>query len=180
MTSPARSMTTRWHSLFIHDRPRYVAGGDGPISCREHRNWHCATSRKSFAQTPQAQTPTVGGDRRTLHWAIAVSQLPMPKSHCVTANEKLGYFIAPPASWRSPLNPPKKSQSAATLSDAAAVDSQRERALDLLGQAVERTPPQERAAFWSDVVQSDHAFTAIRRHSAYARIGMAAVSPRPK
>ena len=66
------------------------------------------------------------------------------------------------------------------LSDAAAVDSQRERALDLLGQAVERTPPQERAAFWSDVVQSDHAFTAIRRHSAYARIGMAAVSPRPK
>ena len=66
------------------------------------------------------------------------------------------------------------------LSDAAAAESQRERALDLLRQAVERTPPQERAAFWSNVVQSDHAFTAIRRHSAYARIGVAAALPRSR
>jgi eukaryotic-like serine/threonine-protein kinase len=66
------------------------------------------------------------------------------------------------------------------LSDAAAAESQRERALDLLRQAVERTPPQERAEFWSNVVQSDHAFTAIRRNSAYARIGMAAALPLPR
>ena len=66
------------------------------------------------------------------------------------------------------------------LSDATAAESQRDRALDLLGQAVEQTSPQERAAFWSNVVQSDHAFTAIRRHPAYARIGMAAALPRPR
>jgi hypothetical protein len=50
----------------------------------------------------------------------------------------------------------------------------------LLGQAVERTIPQERAAFWADVVQSDHAFTAIHRLSAYARIGTAVALPRSK
>ncbi len=66
------------------------------------------------------------------------------------------------------------------LSDAATAESQRERALDLLRQAVERTSPHERAAFWSNVVQTDHAFTAIRRHSAYARIGMAAALLRPR
>jgi eukaryotic-like serine/threonine-protein kinase len=68
----------------------------------------------------------------------------------------------------------------AGLSDTALTQSQRERAIALLGQAVERTIPQERAAFWTDVVQSDHAFTAIHRLSAYARIGTAVALPRSK
>jgi eukaryotic-like serine/threonine-protein kinase len=49
-----------------------------------------------------------------------------------------------------------------------------DRALTLLGQAVERTQPAERVAFWRDVVHSDLVFTAIRRLPAYARIAATA------
>jgi tetratricopeptide (TPR) repeat protein len=52
--------------------------------------------------------------------------------------------------------------------------SYQDRALALLGQAVERTHPAERAAFWRNVVDSDRVFTAIRRLPAYARIAAAA------
>jgi eukaryotic-like serine/threonine-protein kinase len=45
-----------------------------------------------------------------------------------------------------------------------------ERALALLGQAVERTQPAERAAFWRGVVNPDRAFNAVRRLPVYARI----------
>ena len=58
--------------------------------------------------------------------------------------------------------------------------SYQNRSLALLGQAVERIHPNERAAFWRDVVDSDRVFTAIRRFPAYARIAAAAgVHPVP-
>jgi hypothetical protein len=47
----------------------------------------------------------------------------------------------------------------------------------LLGQAIERTPPAERAAFWQKVVHSDRVFAAIRRLPAYTRIAAAAEVP---
>jgi eukaryotic-like serine/threonine-protein kinase len=45
-----------------------------------------------------------------------------------------------------------------------------ERALELLGQALERTPQDQRTAFWSEVVVPDHALVAIRRLSGFARL----------
>jgi len=60
------------------------------------------------------------------------------------------------------------------LSDLEELASDPERALVLLGQAVERTPLEERATFWNEVVKKDQAFTAIRRLPAYARIAAAA------
>jgi serine/threonine protein kinase/tetratricopeptide (TPR) repeat protein len=44
------------------------------------------------------------------------------------------------------------------------------RAVELLGQAVDRIPLNRRAAFWHDVVDSDPAFASIRRLAAYTRI----------
>jgi eukaryotic-like serine/threonine-protein kinase len=64
-----------------------------------------------------------------------------------------------------------------TPSDLTKVQIYQDRALTLLGQAVERTPPAERAAFWQKVVHSDRVFTAIRRHPAYTRIAAAAEVP---
>ena len=52
-----------------------------------------------------------------------------------------------------------------------------DRALTLLGQAIERTPPAERAAFWQKVVHPDRAFTALRRLPACGRIAAAAGVP---
>ena len=57
------------------------------------------------------------------------------------------------------------------------VQNYRDRALALLGQAVERTPPERRARFWREVVESDHALTTIRRHPAFARIAATACQP---
>jgi eukaryotic-like serine/threonine-protein kinase len=54
------------------------------------------------------------------------------------------------------------------------VQSYQDRALALLGQAIERTHPAERAAFWRNVVDSDRVFKAIRRLPAYVRIAAAA------
>jgi serine/threonine protein kinase/tetratricopeptide (TPR) repeat protein len=62
------------------------------------------------------------------------------------------------------------------LEGRAEAESYQVRALALLGRAVERTPPQERAAFWSEVVQPDQAFKAIRRDPAYTRIAAAAAA----
>jgi tetratricopeptide (TPR) repeat protein len=56
--------------------------------------------------------------------------------------------------------------------------SHQDRAVVLLGLALERTPPGKRAAFWREVVHSDQAFTAIRRLPAYARMA-GAVDPPP-
>jgi eukaryotic-like serine/threonine-protein kinase len=45
-----------------------------------------------------------------------------------------------------------------------------ERALELLGQAMEQTPAEQKVAFWSEVVLTDHALAEIRRLPAYARL----------
>ena len=55
-----------------------------------------------------------------------------------------------------------------------------DRALMLLGQAVERTPPEARAAFWRDVVRSDRVFASLRRLPAYARIAAAGDVSQPR
>src|SRR5262249_19002610 len=44
-----------------------------------------------------------------------------------------------------------------------------DRALQLLGQALQCTAPDQRAAFWRDVVQTDRALSSIRRLPGYAR-----------
>jgi tetratricopeptide (TPR) repeat protein len=62
-------------------------------------------------------------------------------------------------------------------SEPTKVQIYQDRALTLLAQAVERTPPGERTAFWHKVVHSDRVFTAIRKLPAYARIAMAASVP---
>jgi eukaryotic-like serine/threonine-protein kinase len=59
-------------------------------------------------------------------------------------------------------------------SEQTRVQIYQDRALTLLGQAVERTSPGERATFWREVVHSDRVFTAIRRMPTYARIAAAA------
>ena len=180
MTSPARSMTTRWHWLSSQDRPWCVAGGGGPISSPEPPNWHCAISRKSFASTPRSADAYSGRGSAHValgHCRLAVADAEESLRHG-ESEARLLYSAARILALAA--ESAKEEPNRRALSDAAAAESQRERALDLLGQAVERTPPQERAAFWSNVVQSDHAFTAIRRHSAYARIGMAAALPRPR
>jgi eukaryotic-like serine/threonine-protein kinase len=59
-------------------------------------------------------------------------------------------------------------------SELTTVQIYQDRALTLLGQAVERTPPDERAAFWREVVHSDRVFTTIRRLPTFARIAAAA------
>jgi hypothetical protein len=57
------------------------------------------------------------------------------------------------------------------------VQNYQDRALALLGQAVERTPLERRAGFWREVVHSDHAFTTVRRQPAFARTAAAACQP---
>jgi eukaryotic-like serine/threonine-protein kinase len=57
------------------------------------------------------------------------------------------------------------------------VQNYRDRALALLGQAIERTAQERRARFWREVVESDHALTTIRRHPAFARIAATACQP---
>ena len=52
-----------------------------------------------------------------------------------------------------------------------------DRALTLLGQAVERTPPGARAAFLRDVVTSDRVFNSIRRLPGFTRMAAAASEP---
>jgi serine/threonine protein kinase/Tfp pilus assembly protein PilF len=54
--------------------------------------------------------------------------------------------------------------------DLDAIRAYQDRAVTLLGQALERTPRELRAAFWRDVVQPDPTISAIRRLSGYARM----------
>ena len=53
--------------------------------------------------------------------------------------------------------------------DLASIRRYQDRALKLLGQAIERTPPEEQPTFWRDVVRGDHALSSIRRLPEYAR-----------
>ncbi len=53
--------------------------------------------------------------------------------------------------------------------DLASVRRYQDRALKLLGQALERTPPEQRPTFWREVVRADHALSSIRRLPEYAR-----------
>ena len=48
-------------------------------------------------------------------------------------------------------------------SDVTTVRRFQDRALQLLGQALQRTAPDQRAAFWRDVIQTDQALRIIRR-----------------
>jgi eukaryotic-like serine/threonine-protein kinase len=50
-----------------------------------------------------------------------------------------------------------------------AVRQYEDRALKLLGQAIERTPREQRTVFWRDVIRADHALSAIRRLPEYTR-----------
>ncbi len=54
--------------------------------------------------------------------------------------------------------------------DLDAIRAYQDRAVKLLGQALEQTPRELRAAFWRDVVQTDPAIAVIRRLSEYARL----------
>ena len=53
--------------------------------------------------------------------------------------------------------------------DLASVRRYQDRALKLLGQAIERTSLEQRPAFWREVVRADHALSSIRRLPEYAR-----------
>jgi tetratricopeptide (TPR) repeat protein len=53
--------------------------------------------------------------------------------------------------------------------DIATVRHHQDRALQLLSQALQRTAPDQRAAFWRDVVQTDRALSILRRLPGYAR-----------
>ncbi len=46
-----------------------------------------------------------------------------------------------------------------------------ERALALLGQALDQTPPNRRLKFWREIVQTDPAFALVRRSPEFARLG---------
>ena len=50
---------------------------------------------------------------------------------------------------------------------------------DVHGQALQRTAPDQRAAFWRDVVQTDQALRIIRRLPGYARSAAEYGSPAP-
>jgi tetratricopeptide (TPR) repeat protein len=64
-------------------------------------------------------------------------------------------------------------------SDVTTVRRFQDRALQLLGQALQRTAPDQRAAFWRDVVQTDQALRIIRRLPDYARSAAEYGSPPP-
>ena len=64
-------------------------------------------------------------------------------------------------------------------SDVTTVRRFQDRALQLLGQALQRTAPDQRAAFWRDVVQTDQALRIIRRLPGYARFAAEYGSPPP-
>ena len=72
----------------------------------------------------------------------------------------------------------KQESRARKPSDSTKVQMYQDRALTLLSQALERTPPAERAAFWQKFVDSDRLFTALRRLPAYTRFATAASVPR--
>jgi serine/threonine protein kinase/tetratricopeptide (TPR) repeat protein len=55
---------------------------------------------------------------------------------------------------------------------------QQERALSLLGEALERTPAEGRALFWRNVVESDPAFETLRRLPIFVRIAAEIYPPR--
>lgn len=55
-------------------------------------------------------------------------------------------------------------------SDVATARRYQDRSLQILGQAIDRTAPARRAAFWRDVVEADHALRIIRRLPSYSRL----------
>jgi serine/threonine protein kinase/tetratricopeptide (TPR) repeat protein len=63
--------------------------------------------------------------------------------------------------------------------DVTTVRRFQDRALQLLGEALQRTAPDQRTAFWRDVVQTDQALRSIRRLSGYARSAAEYGSPPP-
>ena len=65
-------------------------------------------------------------------------------------------------------------------SERTKVQIYQDRALTLLAQAVERTPPEGRLAFWRNVVHSDRVFTPIRRLPAYTRIAASVGVPQAR
>jgi tetratricopeptide (TPR) repeat protein len=62
--------------------------------------------------------------------------------------------------------------------DVLAVRRYQDRALQLLGQALQRTAADQRATFWRDVVQTDQALKIIRRLPGYARVAAEYETPR--
>jgi eukaryotic-like serine/threonine-protein kinase len=64
-------------------------------------------------------------------------------------------------------------------SDVTTVRRFQDRALQLLGQALQRTAPDQRAALWRDVVQTDQALRSIRRLPGYTRSAAEYGSPPP-
>jgi len=62
-----------------------------------------------------------------------------------------------------------KEASRQTRPDLASVRRYQDRALRFLGQALERTPPEQRPGFWREVIRADHALSSIRRLPEYAR-----------
>jgi eukaryotic-like serine/threonine-protein kinase len=53
--------------------------------------------------------------------------------------------------------------------DLASVGRYQDRALKLLGQAIERTSLEQRPGFWREVIRADQALSSIRRRPEYAR-----------
>ena len=62
-----------------------------------------------------------------------------------------------------------KEASRREIPDLASARRYQDRALKLLGQAIERTPLEQRPVFWRDVVRADQALSTIRRLPQYAR-----------
>ena len=75
-----------------------------------------------------------------------------------------------PVSWPRPPELTKQEPRPRKPSERTKAQIYQDRALTLLAQAVERTPPEGRLAFWRNVVHSDRVFTPIRRLPAYTRI----------
>jgi hypothetical protein len=53
--------------------------------------------------------------------------------------------------------------------DLASVRHYQDRALKLLGQAIERTSLEQRPVFWREVIRADHAWSSIRHRPEFTR-----------
>ena len=174
MNSRPRSMTTLWLWRSSLPHPSCTAGADGRI-------WYRAAAQLAVRDFEHAIRLDPSSGEFYSGRGSALVALGRHREAVGDAEESLRHGESDPrlhysaarilAQAAEDVRPERRPRSA---SEPTTVQAYQDRALTLLGQAVERTPPDERAAFWRDVVNPDRVFTAIRRHPAYAADAAAA------
>ena len=173
---PKRRRTTRDCWSWLPKTPPRTPPEDGATSSSNHRPWHCAISRRRFASIRKTGMLTMAG---VIFWprrGRRQEAVHDAEQRSVTALVEPLRSITPPAPLPSWVREKSEKTNEDRQERAVGVQYQ-DRALQLLREALEALPAEQRRSFWKRNIERDAALNFVRRSAEFQRLARTYATP---